>query len=278
MIGTPAPVVPAEEDKPSAVPDHISPTAAKAYLGCPLRFYFERILCLPRRTSVSLHVGKAVHAALQAFHLARWRGQDDSVEAVTAAFEESFTALERDEGPIDYKDAKAREKARQDGLRVVAAYLDSPEVPSERPKAVEVVLKERVEGLSVPLTGVVDLVRQDLTPVDFKSAAARSDPKQALWDHEIQLVCYQLLLERVAGETPPGLELVFLVKTKVPQVVKVSSSPADRHRKDRVIRMLETAVEGIVEERFHPQPGMACSWCSFRKECAAWPAVPQRAV
>ena len=36
------------------LPDHISPTAAKAYLGCSLRFCFERVACIPRPTSVAL--------------------------------------------------------------------------------------------------------------------------------------------------------------------------------------------------------------------------------
>ena len=221
---------------------------------------------------MALHLGKTVHAALQSFHLARWRGQDDSVEAITNAFEESFVTLEKEDGPVDYKDDKAREKARQDGLRVIAAYLDSPEALNERPKAVEVYLSEKIEGLSVPLTGVMDLVRQDLTPVDFKSAAAKPNPRQALFDHELQLVSYQLMLEKVTGETPPALDLIFLVKTKVPRIEKVSSPPADQHRKERVVRMLETAVEGIASERFFPQPGMHCSWCQFRKNCAAWGA------
>ena len=28
------------------LPQHISPTAAKAYLGCSLKFYFERVACI----------------------------------------------------------------------------------------------------------------------------------------------------------------------------------------------------------------------------------------
>ncbi|MBK1835632.1 PD-(D/E)XK nuclease family protein, partial [Roseibacillus ishigakijimensis] len=46
--------------------------------------------------------------------------------------------------------------------------------------------------------------------------------------------------------------------------------PADEHRKRRVTALLEIAVTGIANERFHPQPGMACSWCSYRTECAEW--------
>jgi len=253
-----------------ALPKHISPTAAKAYLSCSLRFWFERVVCIRKKTPAALHLGKAVHAALQAFHLARWRGTDDSPEAIANAYELAFHRLERDEGPVNFDDEIERDKCRQDGLRVVAAYLDSPEAMKEKPRAVEVMLREDIPGLSVPLTGAMDLVEGNFTPVDFKSAAAKPDPANAAFDHEIQLVSYQLLMEAAIGESPPSLDLVFLVKTKTPQVIRVSSPPADARRKLRVVSLLETAVEGIAAERYHPQPGMHCAWCQFKNECMAW--------
>ncbi|MGJ8724594.1 MAG: PD-(D/E)XK nuclease family protein [Roseibacillus sp.] len=252
-----------------AFPEHISPSAAKSYLSCSLRFYFERVAGIKKSTSVALHLGKAIHAALQSFHLARWRGEDDSPEFVAEAFEKAFLQLERDEGPVNYGEPSKREKAMADGLRVVAAYLASPEALKEKPRAVEVFLKEEIPGLSVPLTGAMDLVEQDFTPIDFKSAAAKPNADSAMLDHEIQLVSYQLLLEAI-GETPSKLDLIFLVKTKTPQVIRISSPPADEHRKRRVTALLEIAVTGIASERFHPQPGMHCSWCQYRNECAAW--------
>ncbi len=252
------------------LPQHISPTAAKAYLSCSLKFYFERVACIRKATPAALHLGKAVHAALQAFHLARWRGGDDSVEAVADAYEKAFSDLERDEGPVNFKDENKRKKVYLDGLRVVAAYLDSPEAMKEKPRAVEVLLKEDIPGLSVPLTGAMDLVESNFTPVDFKSAAAKPDAANAAFDHEIQLVSYQLLMEAATGESPPSLDLVFLVKTKTPQIIRVKSPPADAHRKRRVLALLETAVEGIASNRYHPQPSLACSWCQFRNECAQW--------
>jgi putative RecB family exonuclease len=251
------------------LPQHISPTAAKAYLSCSLKFYFERVACIRKMTPAALHLGKAVHAALQAFHIARWRGADDSPETIANAYELAFLRLERDEGPVNFDDETEREKCRLDGLRVVAAYLDSPEAMKEKPRAVEVLLKEDIPGLSVPLTGAMDLVEGNFTPVDFKSAAAKPDPDHAAFDHEIQLVSYQLLLEAI-GESPPSLDLVFLVKTKTPQVIRVQSPPADVHRKRRVTALLETAVEGIANSHHHPQPAMHCSWCQYRTECKAW--------
>ena len=252
------------------LPEHISPTAAKSYLACSLKFYFERVARIRKRVPVALHLGKAVHAALQAFHLARWRGGDDSPEAVAAAFEKSFTSLERDEGPVNFANDAEREESRLEGLRVVAAYLDSPEAMQEKPRAVEVLLMEAIRGLSAPLKGVIDLVEGDFTPVDFKSAASKPDVVHAAFEHEIQFVSYQLLLEAATDETPPSLDLVFLVKTKKPQTIRVKSPPAGDHRKRRVTALLETAVTGIAGNRFHPQPGMHCSWCQFRNECMAW--------
>ena len=255
-----------------SLPDYISPSAAKSYLGCSLKFYFERVLQLPAPTSPALHLGKAVHAALQAFHLARWRGGEDSPESVAAAFDRSFNELERDEGPVRWKDEKDRAKSYDAGLRVLAAYLDSDEVLKGKPVAVEVPLTEEIKGLPVPLTGMVDLVTGDMVAVDFKSAAATPDPRQAAFDHELQLVVYQLLIEKASGRTPKSLDLIFLVKTKEPKVIRVSSPPAGKARKERAITMLRTAVEGIASERFHPQPGMQCSWCPYQTECARWPA------
>ena len=257
-------------NKVHALPAHISPTSAKDYLGCSLRFFFGRVLAIPQATSPALHLGKCVHAALQHYHLAVWRGGDASPEAVIQAYENIFITMEKDEGPVSWKDEKARDKAHADGLRVVTAYLDSPGVLKESPKAVEVFLREDIDGLSVPLTGAIDLVRQDLVPVDFKTSACKPDPSTAAFDHELQLVCYQLMIEKATGKTPPTLDLLFLVKTKTPQVIPVSLPAADEHRKQRAINMLETAVQGIAGGRFHPQPGMHCSWCSFRNECSKW--------
>ncbi len=257
-------------------PAHISPSAAKSYLSCSLQFYFERVARIPRPTSPSLHLGKAVHAALQAFHLARWRGGDDTPAAIEAAFIKAFAELEATEGPVKWKDDKDRTKAYEAGLRVLAAYLDSAEVLKGRPTAVEVPLTETIEGLPVPLTGTVDLVTGDMVAVDFKSSATSPNPRLATFDHELQLVAYQLLIERASGSVPKSLDLIFLVKTKVPKVVRVSSPPATKARVLRTINLLRVAVDGMSEGRFHPQPGMQCSWCSYRRECGKWPASLHR--
>ena len=248
-------------------PDYLSPSSVKSYLSCSLRFFFERVAQIRKPTTVALHAGKAIHATLQSFNLARWRGEDSSEAVMEKTFSAHFLELEKTEGPVDYDD-EARQKVRSCAWNTVKAYMDSDEVSSQMPLGVEVGLSATIPGLPVPVRGVIDLVQHDLTAVDYKSAAAKPDAGHAAFDHELQLVTYQMMIEGATGDTPPSLDLIYLVKTKTPQVIRVKTSPANEQRKQRIINLYKIAYEGITTEHFHPQLGMQCSWCQYRKECS----------
>ncbi len=103
--------------------------------------------------------------------------------------------------------------------------MDSDEVSSQMPLGVEVDLSATIPGLPVPVRGVIDLVQHDLTAVDYKSAAAKPNAGHAAFDLELQLVTYQMMIEEATGYTPPSLDLIYLVKTKTPQVIRVKFHP-----------------------------------------------------
>ncbi len=264
----PAPV----QDVGPLRPLYLSPSSVKAYLACPLNYFFDRVVGLREKTSVALHIGKAIHATLQAFNTARWRGTDSSEDAMQEAFSRHFLKLEQLEGPIDYEDEAARTKARETAWNTVRAYFTSPEAArdSGTPLGVEVELSTYIPGLPVPVKGTIDLVQSDYTAVDYKSASSKPNPEHAAFEHELQLVTYQMMIEQATGRTPAALDLVYLLKTKTPQIIRVSKAPADEKRIRRVQDMYKVAYEGITNERFHPQPGRQCSWCPFRKECSGW--------
>lgn len=262
---------PSEAPFPFAIcPDYLSPSSVKSYLSCSLRFFFEKVAQIRKPTTVALHVGKAIHATLQSFNLARWRGEDSSETAMEEAFSTHFLELEKTEGPVDYADEETRQKVRSCAWNTVKAYMDSDEVSSQMPLGVEVGLSATIPGLPVPVRGVIDLVQHDLTAVDYKSAAAKPDASHAAFDHELQLVTYQMMIEEATGDTPPSLDLIYLVKTKTPQVIRIKTPPADEQRKQRIADLYRIAYEGIITEHFYPQPGMQCTWCQYRKECSGW--------
>lgn len=262
---------PSEASPSSAIrPDYLSPSSVKSYLSCSLRFFFERVAQIRKPTTIALHVGKAIHTTLQSFNLARWRREDSSEATMETAFSSHFQELEKLEGPVDYADEETRQKVFSCAWNTVKAYMDSDEVSSQMPLGVEVGMSATIPGLSVPVRGVIDLVQHDLTAVDYKSTSAKPDNGHAAFDHELQLVTYQMMIEEATGDTPPSLDLIYLVKTKTPQVIRVKTPPANEQRKQRVADLYKIAYEGITTERFHPQPGMQCPWCQYGKECSGW--------
>jgi len=235
--------------------NHVSPTSMKTYFSCSLRFYFEKVQQLPKPVSPSLHLGKAVHAGLRAFHLARWRDGDPSESAVLAAYQTAFVELEQGEGPVEWSEPTERSETLATGERVIRAYLTSDHARVEgKPLGVEVALSDSVPGLDLPLTGVIDLVRLGHVPVDFKTVASTpSDLDLESFLHEAQLTAYQLLLEAAIGAPVTALELVFLIKTKNPKILVHREPPADEARKQRFIALANAYIAGVRAKRFHPQ-------------------------
>ncbi|WPJ94379.1 PD-(D/E)XK nuclease family protein [Coraliomargarita algicola] len=248
---------------------HISASSLKLYLGCSLKYYFKKILKLEEPTSPAFQLGKAVHAGLQAFHLGRWHGKSHDEQTVLKAYHRAFLEQEATD-PVQYKSGE-REKFLEKGELILKAYLDSDHAKMEDiPLGVEVKLEEEFAELPSPLLGYVDLVRPGNIPVDFKTYAATPNVELEAFQHELQLTAYQLLIEEATGEAVEGRELVFLVKTAKPKIIVHRIPPATEAAKARFWLVAQAAIDGIYHERFYPQPGMACSWCSFRQECKAW--------
>lgn len=249
--------------------EYVSVSRLKSFLTCRLKFYFEKVLALPKPTSPSFHFGKAVHAGLQHYNKARWRGGDASETAVLAAYLRAFDDPARGEigfeSPADEAELKAR------GEPLLRAYLSAQQLaPEKKPMAVELPLRAEIPSLALPLLGVIDLVESDLTPVDYKTVASTPDLALESWLHELQLTAYSFLVEEATGEPCPGSQLVFLVKTKTPKIISHRLPAPSQAQCDRFRRLVEVYANGVANEAYHPCPGQQCSWCQYRSECAAW--------
>lgn len=252
--------------------DHISASSLKLYLGCSLKFYFKKVLHLQEPTSQSLHLGKAVHSGLQAFHLGRWHGKSHDLKTVLEAYEKALAEQEETD-PVDFDDEADREKLFTQGKSVIEAYMQSDHAKmKDIPLGVEVKLEDHFPELPSPLLGYIDLVRKGNVPVDFKTCASTPNLEVEAFQHDLQLTAYQILIEEATGEEVEGRELVFLVKTKTPKIIVHRLPPATEQDKARFWSIAQAAVDGIYHERFYPQPSMACSWCHFREHCKNWQA------
>ena len=249
---------------------YLSASRLKSYLTCPLRFYFEKVLIIPIPTGAAAHLGKAVHAGLAAYHTALWRGGDATPATIAGKFAEAFEKLEQEQ-PVKWDDADERFESRTAGEKLVRAYLEDEVLrPNRKPIGVEVKLEADIPGIAIPLLGVADLVHEGNRLTDFKTTGVTPNPVLESWQHELQLTAYDLLIEACTDAPVSEAELVFLVKTKTPKVVRQVLPAPDETQRARFKALADVYVRGNEHGDYHPAPGQHCAWCSFRSECAQW--------
>lgn len=258
---------PAEKNDPLA---YLSASRLKSYLTCPLRFYFEKVLAIPKNTTPAAHVGKAVHAGLASYHTAQWRGGDASPDAVYGRYAEDFKKLEA-ANPVSWDVPEDRLDALTSGDRLIRAYIaDESGREHHKPIGVEVRLEADIPGIPIPLLGVADLVRTGNRLTDFKTTGVTPNPGVEAWQHELQVTAYDLLIEENTGAAVSEAELVFLVKTKTPKIVRHTLPAPDATQRARFKALAEVYVRGVESRAYHPCPGQHCAWCQYRNECQRW--------
>jgi CRISPR/Cas system-associated exonuclease Cas4 (RecB family) len=261
--------MPHEIDRP-----HWSYSSISQYLKCPLQFYFERILKLPKKTTSDAQVlGSSIHAALAHYHRqlqAREPLPEHQVQEVFLATWESHE--QRTE--IVHAGDRSTEDNLYLGMALIEASLE--ELPPTNILAIEQPLlapitNSRGEVLERPLLVVPDVVaRQDdgtLKVNEIKtSSRAYSESEIAT---SLQPTCYASALYELTGEEPV-VEMTVLVKTRTPKVQRIEAirTIPDFTRLGDVVEVVERAVEA---EIFYPQESpLNCSTCPFFRDCREW--------
>ena len=254
----------------------VSASRLNTFHSCRLKFYFRYVMKLFKPATAALFVGKAVHAALQQWSTARWRGKAHDAETLKSGFLMNWITTQEDE-PVKW-DAGEEDEQQEKAWGLVDMYLrDTPILANEKPEAVEVRVEADLAKHGLPtVVGVIDLVRPGGRIVDFKTSAATPNAEQVVHRNETQLTAYGLLYEEATGKQESGFELHHLVKTKVPKLV-VSAAPATtQNQKTRFFRLIESFVDGVEREDYVPSPGLQCAACEFFNECRALGAVVER--
>lgn len=189
---------------------HWSYSALAQHLRCPLQFFFERVVGLPRLSASDAQVlGSSIHAALARYHRALQAGEPirahEVHEALLASWDEQASRMQ----VVHNRRSRANNLAL--GAALVDLYLREP--PPTDIVAVEAPLLAPITTsaglvLEKPLLVVPDLItcRDDGTPniVEIKSASrAFSESEVAT---SLQPSCYASALHELTGNGPfsPG--------------------------------------------------------------------------
>jgi len=259
------PAIPADDHLTNVV----SASRLNAFHTCRLKFYFRYVMEMVKPATAALFVGKAVHAALQQWSTARWRGQPHDAESLKAGFLMNWITGQED-APVSW-DTGEEDEQQEKAWGLVDMYLRDTPIPSEeKPEAVEVRVEADLAKHGLPsLVGIIDLVRPGGWIVDFKTSAATPNSEHVIHRNETQLTAYGILYREATGKPESGFQLHHLVKTKVPKLVVNEAPATTENQKTKFFRLIESFVDGVEREDYVPSPGLQCAACEFFNECRA---------
>lgn len=252
----------------TGLPDSISVSQINLYLTCSLKYQFQYIDRLPRLAkSTNLALGSAVHAALEWLHKERKRGRKPALEEILRVFEADWRAQEG----IALDGEEPEDKLLLKGKELLSLYYHGADLKvrdAELAFTLPLVHPKTGEVLPVPLKGVMDLVEEDGSISEFKTAK-KAMPLEGVADH-LQLTAYDYAYRMLFREPPTELRLIQLVKTKQPKIEKFLTGRNEEDT-ERFFGIAKQVRRGIEAGIFVPNRGCwLCSDCEYQPDCFEW--------
>lgn len=257
------------------LPTSLSPSKVSSFKDCALAFRFSAIDRLPESPSLPAVRGTTVHRALELlFELAP---QDRTVDRALACLDGALAEADAgEELPALELDDDARAAFASDTARMVRRYFTLEDPSSVQPEGLELMLETQLGSLTV--RGIIDRLERDaegrLVVTDYKTGRAPSVAQEQARLGGVHF--YALLCERVLGERPERVQLIYLGDE--PQVITTTPSERSVAALERKLGALWTAVERACErEDFRPRRSPLCNWCSYQAWCPAFGGDPSQA-
>jgi DNA helicase-2/ATP-dependent DNA helicase PcrA len=228
------------------------------YSDCPARYRYNHVIRLPTPASHPMVVGKALHAAVQAFHRAQMAGTPMPLDDLHAALDRHWES----DGFVTRAHEDSRRASAHDALTrfwTDQQAAPAPVIGAEQEFAFRFG-PDRVRGR-------MDRIDRDpdgsVAVVDYKSGDVRDAATATRRSREsLQLAIYALAWEAEHGAPPDRLVLHFLDSGEI------GVSRATPARLEKARGQITAAAAGIRAGRFDANPGaMRCSFCPFRAVC-----------
>lgn len=228
------------------------------YLDCPARYRYGHVVRIPTPASHQMVYGRALHAAVQAYHRGQMSGETMSLEALHAALDANWESV----GFLTRAHEEARRAAAHDAI---ARFWDDQQRDPARPIAVE---RDFTVAFGPDrLRGRYDRVDRDeagrVVITDYKSSDVRdlATANRRARD-SLQLSIYALAHEAEQGTLPDELALHFLESG-----ITGRAAPTEK-RLEKAQEQLTQAASGIRAGQFEATPSpMRCGYCPFREIC-----------
>jgi len=228
------------------------------YLDCPARYRYGHVVRIPTPASHQMVYGRALHAAVQAFHRRQMAGEPMPLEALHATLDANWESI----GFL----TRAHEEARREAAHAtITRFWEAQQRDPARPIAVE---RDFTVAFGPDrLRGRYDRVDRDqagrVVITDYKSSDVRDlTTANRRAKESLQLSIYALAHEAESGSLPDELALHFLESGLTGR-----SKPTEK-RLEKAQEQLSQAAVGIRSGEFAATPSaMRCGYCPYREIC-----------
>jgi hypothetical protein len=244
---------------------YISYNQIRLYQQCPRLYQQKYVEGVDTPLDDKIYLGIIFHSAVEGHLKKRMAGQFCSAKGTVETYNQQFRD-DLDKYPIHWRATKQDTRLR--GEAMLKHYLKEID-PGIAPMMVEEEMEARIPETGILLRGILDLVEQDFTISDFKTATSR-------WSRErsekslLQMIIYRYLFESRFGPVTTRLtfRILYSRSTKTPRS-QVISFPAAGTDFTPMFKAIQGVVEGIRTEAFHPRPSFRCQSCPFKCGCGS---------
>jgi RecB family exonuclease len=242
--------------------EYISHNQIRTYLECPYKYYLSYIKELSAPCNEKVYLGNIFHAAIEQFFLRRLDNSEMPLEELRQLFCDKF-AQEQKQEEINWTESVSETEKR--GLAFIS-YFHHNIAPEIRPLMIEKELEVSLPGTEVRLKGIIDLVEEDFTIIDFKTSTSRWSESRARGS--LQFLIYKYLFDVSFRASSPRIRIEQLYngvhKSTKHHSIVFAVTPAQIEALLERIRTIIGLIEG---GNFAPTGSFSCKWCDFRQQC-----------
>ncbi|GAC1676346.1 MAG: hypothetical protein NVS9B5_03370 [Terriglobales bacterium] len=234
----------------------LSASSVQTYETCPLKFKLEREWRMPREAPAAMQYGAAMHRVLRTYY--------DSVRYGRPMAEAALIkALQDDLANAGISDPYQHDLYQDQAVRQIRDFIAAcARVPVPEVLHTEEAFEVKIGDATV--VGRIDRIDRingdQIVITDYKTGKPQSQEDA---DESLQLSIYS-----VAAREKWGYQAEHLIFYNLEENSGVITHRSDAELEEAKCRVEEVA-SNIAEEKFNPNPGFHCQFCSYLSLCPA---------
>ena len=224
---------------------HLSVSSVNSYIECGLQYKFSRIEKFkPDFISDNLIFGSCIHRVLSEFNQEKMIGNTLSSDDLEDMFKNDWAKSAKDNDDIQYSKGATYRTLLNQGVKLLTEFINKVPDNNNTIIAIEEPFEFHIEGLDIPLIGIMDLVEEDadgaVTITDYKTSKRALSLNEV--DKNFQLTIYYTAAKKNGyADRPVNLKFDCLIKTKTPKFEQIYTYRSNEDTR-RAVKKIKHAV------------------------------------